>query len=113
MSQEHRVRVVVNGYGVIGKRVADAITLQGDNGAGRRGRRDVRPPHGDGPQFDREDFRRDHRSSSNSLRSLTTVSAPWLRKAAACPTRSTPTTHPNEPARPASTPAIASSNTAQ
>ena len=30
MSQERRVRVVVNGYGVIGMRVADAITLQGD-----------------------------------------------------------------------------------
>jgi glyceraldehyde-3-phosphate dehydrogenase (NAD(P)) len=30
MSQEHRVRVVVNGYAVIGMRVADAITLQGD-----------------------------------------------------------------------------------
>ena len=26
MSQQHRVRVVVNGYGVSGKRVADAIT---------------------------------------------------------------------------------------
>ena len=28
MSQEHRVRVVVNGYAVIGMRVADAITLR-------------------------------------------------------------------------------------
>jgi glyceraldehyde-3-phosphate dehydrogenase (NAD(P)) len=30
MSQERRVRVAVNGYGVIGKRVADAVALQDD-----------------------------------------------------------------------------------
>ena len=41
------------------------------------------------------------------------MSAPWRRAAPRrWPTRSTPTTQPNPPARPASTPATASSNTA-
>ena len=46
------------------------------------------------------------------LRSLTTMSAPCCRSDAARPARSIPTTHPKPPARPASTPATASSNTA-
>src|SRR5262249_35786129 len=54
----------------------------------------------------------DHGRSSNSARSATTRSAPCSRSASACPTRSTPTTNPNWPARPAATPASASSKTA-
>src|SRR5215217_347485 len=54
----------------------------------------------------------DHGRSKSSARSLTTTSAPLRRSASACPVRSTPTTQPNPPARPASTPACASSNTA-
>src|SRR5690554_6743457 len=63
------------------------------------------------PRRDRVGIRLDHRSSSSSARSLTTMSAPPSRRASAWPTRSTPTTHPKSPARPASTPATASSNT--
>ncbi len=44
-------------------------------------------------------------------RSVTTTSAPASRSACDCPLRSTPMTQPNRPARPASTPAIASSTT--
>ena len=40
------------------------------------------------------------------------MSAPCASSSSACPTRSTPTTQPNPPARPASTPASASSKTA-
>ena len=44
---------------------------------------------------------RAHRFSSNrSARSATTTSAPCSRSASACPSRSTPTTKPNPPARP-------------
>src|SRR5712691_11857728 len=50
----------------------------------------------------------DHESSD---RSVTTTLAPCSRRASAWPTRSTPTTKPKPPARPASTPASASSNT--
>lgn len=53
-----------------------------------------------------------HDRDKSSARSVTTVSAPWRRRASACPTRSTPTTKPNPPARPASTPDRASSKTA-
>ena len=52
------------------------------------------------------------RRSSSSARSVTTMSAPCSRSASAWPTRSTPTTKPKWPARPAATPASASSNTA-
>src|ERR1035437_3052199 len=51
-------------------------------------------------------------SSSSSARSLTTMSAPCSRSCSAWPTRSTPTTRAKPPARPASTSASASSNTA-
>jgi hypothetical protein len=37
MSQERRVRVAVNGYGVIGKRVTNAITRSYRPGEDRRG----------------------------------------------------------------------------
>jgi hypothetical protein len=37
MSQQRRVRVVVNGYGVSGKRVTDAITRSYRQGEDRRG----------------------------------------------------------------------------
>jgi hypothetical protein len=37
MSQERRVRVAVNGYGVIGKRDTDAITRSYRPGQDRRG----------------------------------------------------------------------------
>ena len=50
----------------------------------------------------------DHRASS-SARSSTTRSAPCSRSSAAWFARSTPTTNPNLPARPAATPASASS----
>ena len=32
MTDEKRIRVAVNGYGVIGKRVADAVAAQNDMG---------------------------------------------------------------------------------
>ena len=54
----------------------------------------------------------DHDWSSSSARSATTTSAPCFFRASACPVRSTPTTKRNLPARPASTPASASSKTA-
>ena len=37
MSQQRRVRVVVNGYGVSGKQVTDAITRSYRQGEDRRG----------------------------------------------------------------------------
>src|SRR5690606_17695631 len=49
-------------------------------------------------------------SSSSRARSATTISAPASRSRSAWSRRSTPTTYPNPPLRPASTPAIASSN---
>src|ERR671929_163599 len=63
------------------------------------------------PGVDREDVVADHGRSSSSARSCTTTSAPRRLSASACPVRSTPTTQPNGPARPASTPARASSKT--
>src|SRR6185312_13017023 len=60
------------------------------------------------PRIDREVGVVDHRSS---LRSATTTLAPCCLRASAWPTRSTPTTYPKLPARPASTPASASSKT--
>src|SRR5690606_23234388 len=51
-------------------------------------------------------------STMSSARSSTTMSAPCARSASAWPTRLTPTTQPKPPARPASTPASASSSTA-
>src|SRR5205807_7137049 len=51
----------------------------------------------------------DHWHGSNSDRSSTTISAPRRSSASRWPVRSTPTTNPNWPARPASTPARASS----
>src|SRR2546421_373591 len=45
-------------------------------------------------------------------RSETTTSAPWRRSSQDCPTRSRRMTQPKRPARPASTPARASSKTA-
>ena len=53
-----------------------------------------------------------HPSSSSSPRSETTRSAPSRRSASLWPVRSTPTTKPKPPARPAATPASASSKTA-
>src|SRR5215467_14808858 len=53
-----------------------------------------------------------HQVWSSSARSVTTTLAPCSRSASAWPTRSTPTTRPKRPARPASTPARASSYTA-
>src|SRR5579859_2952845 len=50
--------------------------------------------------------------SSSSATSCTTMSAPCSRSSAAWPTRSTPTTRAKPPARPAATPAWASSKTA-
>src|SRR5207253_1566775 len=64
------------------------------------------------PWLDGERRVLDHGACSSSDRSFTTTSAPWARSAPAWPTRSTPTTRPKFPARPASTPASASSNTA-
>src|SRR5215217_1953409 len=64
------------------------------------------------PRLYREYVLPDHGRSKSSARSLTTTSAPLRRSASACPVRSTPMTQPNPPARPASTPACASSNTA-
>ena len=63
-----------------------------------------------GPGLDGVPRRR--RSSTSSARSLTTMSAPCSSSACGSPWRSTPTTRPNPPARPAPTPASASSNTA-
>ena len=53
-----------------------------------------------------------HARSSSSARSETTMSAPCSRRALAWSDLFTPTTKPKPPARPASTPASASSNTA-
>src|ERR1700761_1115777 len=65
------------------------------------------------PGLDGKGVFRDHRGAySSSARSVTTTSAPCWRSASAWPTRSTPTTYPKWPARPASTPESASSNTA-
>src|SRR5579863_4008939 len=50
--------------------------------------------------------------SRSSATSCTTMSAPCARSSAAWPTRSTPTTRAKPPARPAATPAWASSKTA-
>src|SRR4051794_35497272 len=66
----------------------------------------------DRPRLDLEDVAPDHGRVSSSARSCTTTSAPWRRSSSAWPVRSTPTTQPKLPARPASTPAWASSNTA-
>ena len=63
------------------------------------------------PRLDGEGGMLDHESSS-SARSETTTSAPCARSSSAWPTRSTPTTQPKPPARPAATPASASSKTA-
>src|SRR3954470_8135247 len=75
-------------------------------------RQDVRVEPGltQHPGLDGEDVVRDHESSS--LRSRTTTSAPCARNASAWPTRSTPMTIAKLPARPAATPASASSKTA-
>ncbi len=65
------------------------------------------------PRFDEQARPARHRASSTSSpRSVTTTSAPWASSASPWPTRSTPMTYPNDPARPASTPDRASSNTA-
>src|SRR5260370_9299870 len=63
------------------------------------------------PRLDRERVLQYHGRSSSSARSVTTISAPCCFSASACPTRSTPTTNPKPPARPAATPASASSKT--
>src|SRR6185369_16514916 len=63
------------------------------------------------PRLDAKPGMRDHGASRSAARSCTTTSAPCWLSAALCPTRSTPTTQPKWPARPASTPASASSNT--
>ena len=65
------------------------------------------------PRLDAERRVADHSASRSSARSVTTRSAPCRRSSTAWPTRSTPTTKPKCPARPASTPASASSNTAE
>src|SRR5439155_24783894 len=62
---------------------------------------EMRLPHG--PRLDGERRMRDHVSPSKSVSLATTMSAPCARSASAWPTRSTPTTAPNPPARPAST----------
>src|SRR4051794_16076867 len=64
------------------------------------------------PRLDGKGFIGDHDAASSSARSVTTTSAPLRRNASDWPTRSTPTTKPNRPARPASTPDSASSKTA-
>jgi hypothetical protein len=64
------------------------------------------------PRCDRERRLPDHGWPASSARSETTTSAPRSASCAAWPVRSTPTTSPNPPARPASTPARESSNTA-
>ena len=71
--------------------------VQADLGQRPRFDRERRPPLGHAP------------SPISSSRSVTTTSAPCSFRAAACPTRSTPTTKPKAPARPACTPEIASS----
>src|SRR5258708_27298364 len=63
------------------------------------------------PRLYRERVLQYHGRSTSSARSVTTISAPCSFSASACPTRSTPTTKPNPPARPAPTPASASSKT--
>src|SRR5204863_6485171 len=63
------------------------------------------------PGFDCESRVGDH-CFMRSATSSTTMSAPCSNSASRWPTRSTPTTYPKLPARPASTPASASSKTA-
>ena len=69
-----------------------------------------RLPHA--PRLDGVGGMGDHDGPISSARSATTTSAPWEYSASAWPTRSTPTTRPNPPALPASTPDSASSKTA-
>src|SRR5262249_34560241 len=64
---------------------------------------------GHGPGLDGVRGVGDH--SRSSARSSTTTSAPWALSSSAWPARSTPITWPNLPARPAATPASASSKT--
>jgi hypothetical protein len=85
----------------------DVPVGQGEDGLADAEIVEVEPGLPDRPRVDLE-ARPDHRSSS-SARSSTTMSAPCSRRASAASWRFTPTTHPNEPARPASTPARASS----
>src|SRR5437870_10996079 len=66
----------------------------------------------DAPRLAPETVVAAHGCRSSSHRSWTTTSAPCRRSSSAWPAQSTPTTSPNPPARPASTPARASSYTA-
>ena len=85
----------------------DVPVGQGEDGLADAEIVEVEPGFPDRPRVDLE-ARPSHLSSS-SARSSTTMSAPCSRSASAASWRFTPTTHPNAPARPASTPASASS----
>src|SRR5208283_1456721 len=89
----------------------DVPVGQGEQGFRLGQQVEIEPGFAHMPWIDGESFVGDHDCSS-SARSLTTTSAPLRRKSSAWPTRSTPTTKPKLPARPAATPDKASSNTA-
>src|SRR4029453_6675473 len=63
------------------------------------------------PGVDLVGGRVDHGRASRSARSFTARSAPWLRRASAWPTRSTPTTKPDRPGRPPPPPPPAPAST--
>src|SRR5690606_27644930 len=115
-----RQRVLLEVARQVGALLGDGLTLvevaaQPEVAVGQREERldlaqrvDVKALLAQAPGLDRQRVT-GHRSSS---RSSTTTSAPLARRSSAWPSRSTATTYPNLPARPAATPAMASSNTA-
>src|SRR5690606_7736128 len=91
---------------------SDVAVGQGEQRFGFVEQFEIQPGLADPPGLDWDDVLGRAHGVNNSARSVTTMSAPLRRNASACPTRSTPTTRPKPPARPAATPDSASSNTA-
>ncbi len=71
---------------------ADVSVGEGEQGLALRQDVEVQAPFAQRPRFDAVRPVCDHAQSPRSVRSATTVSAPWARRAAAWPTRSRPTT---------------------
>src|SRR5439155_26338877 len=91
---------------------ADVPVREREHGLRLREHVQVELRFADAPRLDGEGGVGDHFCSSSSARSETTKSAPCSGRASRGPVRSTPTTKPKCPERPASTPASASSTTA-
>lgn len=83
---------------------ADVAVGEGEHGLALRQQPEVQFALPQGPGLDPVRRMGYHAGSPSSARSRTTMSAPWARRAALWPTRSTPTTYPKWPERPASMP---------